>query len=103
MILLIDLDKTFLVEFDASVFQAQVVEHRTSTGSVEHAVRLKLTTILEGCFQAAIGLFVDALDVGIELQIHATLGQLFLQMITYRTVEAAQEQITAIQQRGLGT
>ena len=42
-------------------------------------------------------------DVGVELQIHALFDHLVLQVITQRAVEAAQEQLTAIEQLGIGT
>ena len=48
-------------------------------------------------------MLVDTFDVGIELQVQAALGQFFLQMFAHRTIKAAQEQVTAIQQGSVCT
>ena len=98
LVQIIHFDKTALVEFDPGVFQAQVVEHRPAPGGVEHAIGDQLATVLERGFQAAIGLLVDPLDIGVELHVHAAFDQLFVQMLAHRTVEAAQEHLAAIQQ-----
>jgi len=100
LVQVIHLDKTALVEFDPGVFQAQVVEHRPAPGGVEHAIGDQLAAILERRLQAAIGLLVDPLDIGVELYVHAAFDQLFVQMLAYRTVKAAQEHVTTVQQRG---
>ena len=91
-------DETAFVQFDPGVFQAQVIQHWAAAGGVEHAIGLQHAAILQRGFEAAIGLLIDAFDVGIELQVQAALGQLFLQMFAHRTVKAAQEQVAAIQQ-----
>ncbi|MNE54815.1 hypothetical protein D3C80_1496280 [compost metagenome] len=103
MVLVIDLDETTLIEFDPGVFQAQVVQHRAPTCCVEHAIGVQLTAVLEGCLKPAVGQLVDADNLGIELQVKASLGQLILQVLTHGLVEPAQEQLAAIQQRGVGT
>ncbi|MCY1550438.1 hypothetical protein D9M68_866940 [compost metagenome] len=43
----IDVYVTLLIEFDAGIFQAQIVEHRPPASGVENAVRLQLTTVVE--------------------------------------------------------
>ena len=91
-------DETALVQFDPGIFQAQVIQHWTAASGVEHAIGFQHAAILQSGLEAAVGLFVDALDVCIELQVQAALGQLFLQVFAHRTVKTAQEQVTAIQQ-----
>ena len=98
LVQIIHFDKTALVEFDCGVFQAQVVEHRPTARGVEHTIGDQLAAVLERGLEAAIGLLVDPLDIGVELYVHAALDQFFVQMLAHRTVEAAQEHLAAIQQ-----
>ncbi|MNY29801.1 hypothetical protein D3C86_1638650 [compost metagenome] len=98
----VDLDIATRVEFHRGVFQAQVVQHRPASGGVEHAIGFQHAAILQRREQAAVGLFVDAFDIAVELQIQAALAQLVAQVLAHRAVEAPQEQLAAIEQRGLG-
>ena len=98
LIKVVDLNEAACVEFDRGVLQPQVIQHRTTPGGVEHAIGDQLAPILEGGFQAAIGLLVDTRNIGVELHVHPALEQLFVQVLAHRPVEAAQEHLTAIQQ-----
>ncbi len=100
LVLLVNTNVTPCVQLDAGVFQAQVVQHRAPAGGIEHAIGDQLAPILEGGLEAAVLELVDALDVGVELQVEPALFQFFLQVRAYRTVEATQEQVATVQKRG---
>ncbi len=82
--------------------QPEVIQHRPAPGGVEDAVCGQGAAVLQRGQQGAIRLFVDTRDVGVELQVDALLDHLVLQVIAQRAIEAAHEQLAAIQQLGLG-
>ncbi|MNJ54206.1 hypothetical protein D3C77_496380 [compost metagenome] len=96
LVQLIDANEAARVKLNPGVFQAQIVEHRPPAGSVEHTVGDQLSTILEGGFEATVVLALDALDIAVELQVHAALFQLFLKVRAHRAVKAAQEQFATV-------
>lgn len=102
LVVLVDLDETFVGQLHSGVLQAEVVQHRPPSGGVEHAVRLQYPAVLEGRGQAAIGLLVDTGDVAVELQVEPLLAQFVAQVLTHAAVEAAQEQVATVEQGGLG-
>ena len=97
LVQIIHFDKTALVEFDPGVLQAQVIEHRPTARGVEHTIGDQLATVLECGFEAAIGLLVDPLDIGIELYVHAALDQFFVQVLAHCTIKTAQEHLATIE------
>ncbi|MCY1174121.1 hypothetical protein D9M73_143100 [compost metagenome] len=99
----VDLDEALVVQFHRDVFQPQVVQHRPAAGGIEHTIGLEHPAILERRHQAAVRLALDAGDVAVELQVHALPAQFVAQVLAHAAVEAAQEQVAAIQQGGLRT
>ena len=99
----VDADEAARIKFDTGVFQAQVIQHRTTPSGVKHAIGDQFTAIVEGGLEASVRLFLDTANFSIELQVHAALFQFLLQVLTHGTVEAAQEQVPSVEQRSFGT
>src|SRR5690606_28583583 len=71
-------------------------------GGVEDAIGIQHPAIGQRGLERAIGLLVDAADVAVEPQVQALLLHLVAQVHAQAFIEAAQEEVAAIQQRGIG-
>src|SRR3546814_14563147 len=80
---------------------AQFIAWRTAPGRKHHAIGVQYAAIAQCRVEAAVGALIDALNVGIELQVDAVPAQLVAQMGAHTCVETAQEQPAAIQLRDL--
>ena len=97
---LVDLDVAAVVELNPQRLQAQPLEVRAAAGGGEHRIHLQGLAAGEGHHQAALDA-LDALDVGVEAQVDALRGHLVTGELAHLAVEAAQEQLAAVDQVGL--